>query len=226
MLKKMTIVGAVAAVAGLGMGGAAWAQSADAPAAASVVSASTAGATTAPSTTSSNAAPSGTSSAAPSTASSTSKPTKAGKGAAAGKHHRSKGHGKGHRNNHDLAKRLAGVSHAQWVGKNARTGAFVTHDAVRGTVSAASATAITIKATDGTSETFTVNGATKVQIKGSAKATSGKRTAGAISAVKVGDQVGVVGTGAGPMIATHVVDRGTGHTPKSAAPSSAAPTTS
>ncbi|MDQ2737160.1 MAG: hypothetical protein M3Y35_00715 [Actinomycetota bacterium] len=223
MLKKMTIVGAGAAVAGLGMGGAAWAQSADAPAAASVVSASTAGTTTAPSTTSSNAAPS---SAAPSTASSTSNPTKAGKGAAAGKHHRGKGHGKGHRKSRDLTKRLAGVSHAQWVGKNARTGAFVTHDAVRGTVSAASATAITIKATDGTSETFTVNGATKVQMKGSARATSGSRTAGAISAVKVGDQVGVVGTGAGPMIATHVVDRGTGHTPKSAAPSSAAPTTS
>ena len=69
-----------------------------------------------------------------------------------------------------LARRLEKVSHAQWVSKDGKTGAFVTHDAVRGIVSSVSPTGITIRATDGTSETYTVNSATKVHVKAKRRA--------------------------------------------------------
>lgn len=198
MLKKMAVVGGIVAVAGLGLGGAAWAESNSAPATPAVPGA-------APLTAS-------TSTVAPTTASSPGKATKAGK-AAKSKHARREG----------LAKRLEQVSHAQWVAKDGKTGVFVTHDAVRGTVSAVSAGSITVKATDGTSETFTVTSATKVHVRGT-KATNKTATkaAATISQVKVGDRAGVLGTGAGPMTATQVIDRGV---PKPAKPT-AAPTTS
>ncbi len=170
MLKKMAIVGGIVAVAGLGLGGAAWAESNTA------------------------AAPQAAAAATAVTASPTSARIGAGKA--------SKAHGK----RLTLVRRLEKVSHAQWVSKDRKTGTFVTHDAVRGTVSAVSAGSITIKATDGTPETFVVNSSTKVHVKGSDKATP--KTAGTISEVKVGDLAGVVGTGAGSMTATHVIDRG------------------
>ena len=93
--------------------------------------------------------------------------------------------------------------HAQWVSKDAKTGAFVTHDAVRGVVTAVSASSVSVKAADGTTESFTVTSTTKVHAKGDSKAHPGT-----IGQVKVGDRVGVVGTGATTKTATHIVDRG------------------
>jgi hypothetical protein len=129
---------------------------------------------------------------------------------------------------------LERVSHAQWVTKDGKTGKFVTHDAVRGTVVAVSSTSITIKATDGTSESFTVNGSTKVHVKGAKKvAGAAKPAPGKISDVKIGDAANVLGTGTTPMTATRVIDRGvprpaktTSPAPTTAAPTTAAPTTS
>jgi hypothetical protein len=203
MIKKIAIVGGIVAVTGLGIGGAAWAESnSSAPQAVAASSdqgvaipAVDALTTSAPVTT-------------PAT------PGKAGKAAKAGK---AGTDGRGKRL--ALARRLEKVSHAQWVSKDGKTGTFITHDAVRGTVSSVSPTSIVIRATDGTSETFVVNSATKVHVKGDAKT----KATGSISQVKVGDAAGVLGTGSGTMTATAVIDRGT---VKTAPPTTTAPATS
>lgn len=101
---------------------------------------------------------------------------------------------------------LRNALHAQWVtraGKGA-TG-FVTHDAIRGEVTAVSATStstsITVKATDNVSQTYTVTSATKVHTRADAK---GK--AGTISEVHSGDRVAVFGTGTSTLTAVHIAD--------------------
>ena len=97
---------------------------------------------------------------------------------------------------------LRNALHAQWVtraGKDA-TG-FVTHDAIRGQVTAVSATSITVKAADNVSQTYTVISATKVHTRAEAK---GK--AGTISEVHTGDRVVVSGTGTSTFTAVHIVD--------------------
>lgn len=178
MWKKLAVVGSVVAVTGLGVGGVASAFS-GAPAAQAAAPAV-------------QAAPAFSGAVVTATASTdpTTKP--------AGKH----------KKRASLGQRLARTSHATWVTKDKKTGKFVTHDAVRGAVAAVAAGTVTIKATDGTSETFVVTGSTKVRVNGST---------GALGQVKVGDRVAVVGTGSGPMTATRVVDRGapgTKHTAK------------
>jgi hypothetical protein len=196
MLKKIAVIGGLVAVAGLGLGGVALAESnstAPQAAPASQGDAAVAAAVTTP------ASPS-------TTGDGTTGKGTTGKGAKA------KAAGRD-----GLARRLEKVSHAQWVSKDAKTGTFVTHDAVRGVVSTVTSASITIKATDGTSETYVVDSSTKVHVKGDAKG-----AAGAIAQIKVGDQVGVLGTGAGTMTATQVIDRGI---PK-VTTSNTAPTTS
>lgn len=97
---------------------------------------------------------------------------------------------------------LRNALHAQWVtraGKGA-TG-FVTHDAIRGQVTAVSATSITVKAADNVSQTYTVTSATKVHTRADAK---GK--AGPISEVHSGDRVAVSGTGTSTLTAVHIAD--------------------
>lgn len=180
MLKKIAVVGGIVAVAGLGIGGAAWAESNSAPQAAAATASedSVVPAVDTITTTTATAAP-GTTAA-----------------AEAGKARRPEGKHRG------LAKRLEKVSHAQWVSKDEKTGGFVTHDAVRGSVAAVSAGSITIKATDGTSETYVVNSSTKVHVKGEKGRTS------TVAQVKVGDQAAVVGTGASTRTATRILDRG------------------
>ncbi len=205
MLKKIAVVGGVVAVAGLGLGGAAWAESnSTAPTATAGVSVMQA----APAALTSSVAPAGTAG------------TKA--KASKGKHQ--------HAKREALAKRLEKVSHAQWVTKDGKTGAFVTHDAVRGIVSAVSGNSITIKAADNTTETFTVNSVTKVHVRGEKKATAGatKPAPATISQVKVGDAAGVLGTGADVKTATRVLDRGIPKPAKTTAttPTTTAPTTS
>ncbi len=98
--------------------------------------------------------------------------------------------------------------HAQWVTRKAGSpGTFVTHDAIRGEVTAVSASSITVKAADGVSQTYAVTGSTKVHLR---KATPGKPragTTGTIGDVHTGDQVAVAGTGTSSLTAEQVVDR-------------------
>jgi hypothetical protein len=102
-----------------------------------------------------------------------------------------------------LAKHGLGRSlHAQWVTRDGQNGAFVTHDAIRGQVTAVSSTSITVKAADNVIETYAVNAATKVRIKG-------KDKPGAIGTVKVNDRVLTVGTGTTTPTATRILDMGT-----------------
>ena len=79
-------------------------------------------------------------------------------------------------------------------------GNYVTHDGILGSVSAVSSTSITIKSGDGFVQTYTVNSTTKVRDKADGKSAT-------ISQVKVGDKVGVVGTGSSTSpVATFVID--------------------
>ena len=83
--------------------------------------------------------------------------------------------------------------HAIWVTKasKAKGGAFVTHDEVRGTVMAASSTSITVRALDGFTQTYKVNGQTKVH-DGASK-TKGANSS--IADVHAGLHARVVGIG-------------------------------
>ena len=104
----------------------------------------------------------------------------------------------GHAKRSELRRAL----HASWVtrdGKNSTS--FVNHDAIRGQVTAVSATSITVKAADNVSETYAVNSSTKVRSRA-----DGKGKAGTISEVKSGDAVIVLGTGSGTLTASHVLD--------------------
>lgn len=85
--------------------------------------------------------------------------------------------------------RLLRALHATWVteGKNGP----VTHQAVRGEVTAVSATSVTVKARDGFSLTYAVTGDTKVRAR-----SNGKGSDSAIGSVKVGDKALVLGVGA------------------------------
>jgi hypothetical protein len=105
---------------------------------------------------------------------------------------------------HPGLRALAGRGvHGQVVTKDKDGSGFVTHDFVRGDVTAVSPTSISVKAADGVTEQFVVNSSTKVRVR-----TNGKGAAGAIGDVKTGDKVLVVGTGATTFTATHVVVSG------------------
>ena len=84
---------------------------------------------------------------------------------------------------------------AQWTTFDAKTNTSTVHDGIRGQVSSVSASSITVKAANGTAQTFAVDANTAVRARG-----------GMISQVKVGDQVVVVGTGQGSLTATQVDD--------------------
>lgn len=96
--------------------------------------------------------------------------------------------------------RLGRALLATWVTKNVKTSAVVTHDAIHGTVSSVSATAITLRAADGVRQTYRVNSATKVVRRTTKAAPS------TIGAVKVGDHAVVVGTGTSTLTARRIVD--------------------
>jgi len=100
---------------------------------------------------------------------------------------------------HGKARLLKRLQHAEIVTKNAK--GFVTHELIKGTVTDVSATSITVQAADKTSETFTVNGDTKVRVR-----SGGKGSASSIDKVAKGDQVFVAGIGASSPTAKHVVD--------------------
>ena len=104
------------------------------------------------------------------------------------------------------AKRRPGLNlarralHATWVTRNGSSG-FVTHDAIRGQVTAVSAGSITVKAADDVSQTYAITGDTKVHLRA-----DGKGKAGSIGEVKTGDRVIVLGTGTSSLTATQVLD--------------------
>ena len=98
----------------------------------------------------------------------------------------------------ELARRAL---HGQWVTGKAGSSTFVTHDAIKGEVTAVSGSSITVKALDNTSETYVVNSATKVRER-----SAGKGAASTIGAVSVGDHAIVIGTGTTTLIATGVLD--------------------
>jgi hypothetical protein len=98
--------------------------------------------------------------------------------------------------------RLGRAVHAQWVARG-KDKSFITHDAIRGDVTAVSVTSISVKAADGVTQTYAVTADTVVRIKG-----AGKGTTGAIGKVHSGDRVLVVGTGTTTLTANHVLDAG------------------
>ena len=93
--------------------------------------------------------------------------------------------------------------HAQWVTKDKDGKTFVTHDAIRGSVTAVSPTSITVRAADKKSETFQVTSATKVRIR-----TNGNGAKGTISQVHTGDLALVLGTGTTTLTAHGIVAGG------------------
>ena len=97
---------------------------------------------------------------------------------------------------HPLLRRMV---HAQIVtkGKNG----FVTHNLIKGTVTAVSATSITVQAADKSSETFIVTKDTLVRVR-----SNGKGAASSIDKVAQGDHVLVAGTGTSTVTAKRVVD--------------------
>jgi hypothetical protein len=197
MLKKI-VVAASAAAAVLGAGTAALASSG---------SLTSSGHTASPAPSASNAAPG--SEAPGSEARGSAAPGHAGFGKA--------GRGGGHR----LALRaLRGALHAQWVTRDGNsTTSFVTHDAIRGVVTAVSAGSITVKAADGVTQSYAVTSATKVHLRpagpggsdhGDDKARGrgmGGGKAGTISDVHTGDEVAVAGTGTTSLTARQIFDR-------------------
>lgn len=90
---------------------------------------------------------------------------------------------------------------ATWVTRG--KGGFVTHDAIRGVVMSAGSS-ITVKAADGTSETWVVTSATKVHHRGDKASTA---------PVQVKDRVVVLGTGTSTLTATQIVDAGPATSP-------------
>lgn len=134
---------------------------------------------------------------------------------------------------HAARDRLARALHATWVTSDKR--GTITHQAIRGEVSAVSPTSVTVKAKDGFSQTFTVGADTTVKSRNlSATDRAGRRAADAsLATVTVGSRAFVVGAGAsGPVASRIVVLTGqrpakapkTARTPSS--PSTATPTPS
>jgi hypothetical protein len=102
-----------------------------------------------------------------------------------------------------LRARLLRALHATWVTESQQ--GPVTHQAIRGDVTAVSATSITVKAKDGVSMTFAVTPDTRVRerVAGSGKGT--KATASTIGSVTVGAKALVTGVGASSPTARVIV---------------------
>jgi hypothetical protein len=97
------------------------------------------------------------------------------------------------------ADRLRRAVRATWVTENATTKAFTTHDAIRGQVTAVSATAISVQAADKVTQTYVVGPEVKVRVRAT-------RATASIAEVKPGDRVLVVGTGETTLTASRVLD--------------------
>jgi len=103
----------------------------------------------------------------------------------------------GHRH-HGIAHMAKNLEHGEFVSRE--DGKNVTHDVIHGEVTAVSATSISVKATDGFSLTFTVNGDTRV------RARDGDKAADKITDIRAGDTVFASGVKDGSTVtAKHVV---------------------
>jgi len=112
-----------------------------------------------------------------------------------------------------LRARLLRALHATWV-TDGKAGP-VTHQAIRGQVTAASGTSVTVKARDGVSMTFTITGDTRVRARAHGKGTDSKS-----SAIHVGDKAFVAGVGAtNPQARVVVFRSGTSTPPPAPSPS-------
>ena len=100
---------------------------------------------------------------------------------------------------HKAKNQLRRSLHATWVTRG--KGGFVTHDAIRGSVTAVSATSITVQAADKVSQTYAIGSATKVHSRA-----AGKGRTAPITDVHTGDKVLVVGTGTTGKTATWIAD--------------------
>jgi len=98
-----------------------------------------------------------------------------------------------------VVNRLRGTVHMTWVRENKKTKAFTTHNAIRGQVTAVSATSVTIVAADKVTETFVLDSGTRVRSRTT-------KAAVPISDVQAGDRVLVVGTGTTTLTASRVVE--------------------
>jgi len=103
---------------------------------------------------------------------------------------------------HQVGKAMRGALHAQWVTQD-KDKSFVTHDAIRGTVTAVSPASITVQSLDKKSQTYTVTTDTKVRVR-----TNGKGAKGAIGQVHTGDMALVIGTGTSTLTAHGILDTG------------------
>jgi len=104
---------------------------------------------------------------------------------------------------HHAGKAMRHALHGQWVTQDKDTKSFVTHDAIRGTVTAVSPSSITVRSLDKKSETFAVTKDTKVRIRA-----NGKGAKGTITQVHTGDQAIVLGTGTSTLTARGILDAG------------------
>jgi preprotein translocase subunit YajC len=120
-----------------------------------------------------------------------------GNGAAKGKAHRN-GNGKGRGFKNGMPQRAKNFEHGTWVTSGSGS-STVTHTAFHGQVTAVSATSISVKAKDNATQTFVVNGDTKVHTRAQHKDAP-------IASVKSGDTVFVSGTGTGTVTAQQIVD--------------------
>ena len=112
-------------------------------------------------------------------------------------HAQDKDHGKGKgKGKERLLKHLA---HAEIVTHGKK--GFVTHNLIKGSVTAVSPTSITVQAADKTTETFVVGKDTKVRAR-----TDGKGKVSSIDGVATGDQVFVSGTGSPTSTAKRIVE--------------------
>ncbi|WP_323097226.1 hypothetical protein [Intrasporangium sp. YIM S08009] len=111
-----------------------------------------------------------------------------------------------------LRARLLRALHATWVTEG-KAGP-VTHQAIRGEVTAASGTSVTVKAKDGVSMTFSVTGDTRVRARANGKGTDSTATA-----IRIGDKAFVAGVGAtNPQARVVVFRSGTATKPATPAP--------
>ncbi len=111
----------------------------------------------------------------------------------------------GHQGRHGLNGQRAGkllrrMAHGEFVVKG-KDGKFETHQVILGTVTAVSATSITVQAADKTFETFSVTKDTKVRVR-----QDGRGVATTIGKVAKGDDVLVAGVGAAKPVANHIID--------------------
>lgn len=104
-----------------------------------------------------------------------------------------------HKGKHAFGVALRRLEHGQFVTRT--KDGTVTHDLIRGTVTAVSATSITVASLDSTSEIYVVTKDTKIRVRD-----NGKGAARSISDVHTNDQVMVAGTGTSKLTAKHIVD--------------------